>query len=75
MTLLPDDINAVKKTMEDKSKEEWKTPKGWSFPGKKTMAESNIHPSKPDTARTEHLTTVCSIFYFISNLLKQYYFL
>ena len=58
MTVVPDNLVAIKKDAEVTSKQKWKTPKGWSFPGKKTMVESNVHPLKPDIARTQYLITV-----------------
>ena len=58
MTVVPVNVEAVKKQEEKESKDAWKTPGGWVFPGKKTMIESNKHPNKPHISRVEELSMV-----------------
>lgn len=60
MTVVPVNVEAVKKQEEADSKTAWKTPNGWVFPGKKTMIESNKHPSKLPQARVDELNLVGS---------------
>ena len=59
MTVVPVNVPAVLKDEVMASKADWKTPKGWVFPGHKTMIESNKHPMKPDPIRLEELQAVC----------------
>ena len=58
MTVVPVNVPAKHKAEYDASKNAWKTPTGWIYPGKKTMRESNIHPMKPNLARLDQLEDV-----------------
>lgn len=58
MTVVPVNVEALKKQAEEESKARWKTEKGWSYPGFRSMQESNIHPRKPGTARRDSLKEV-----------------
>lgn len=58
MTVVPVNTEAVKKAEEQASKDNWKTPNGWVFPGRKTFIESNKHHKKPDPARVDELQMV-----------------
>ena len=67
MTVVPVNVDAEKKEEKEDAKAAWKTSAGWTYPGKKTMQEANIHGRKPDVARTEELTEV-----FNPSTLDQY---
>ncbi|XP_033746510.1 uncharacterized protein LOC117331748 isoform X3 [Pecten maximus] len=56
MTVVPVNVEALRKQAQKEAKERWKTETGWIYPGMKTMQECNIHPGRPDTARAEELT-------------------
>ncbi|XP_069101496.1 uncharacterized protein [Argopecten irradians] len=56
MTVVPVNVEALKKQAQKETKERWKTETGWIYPGMKTMQECNVHPGRPDTARAEELT-------------------
>lgn len=36
------------------------TPAGWTFPGKKSMQQSNVHPKQPAPSRSSELYEVSS---------------
>ncbi|XP_071128270.1 uncharacterized protein [Mytilus edulis] len=55
MTVVPVNVEALKKQAEVESKARWKTEKGLIYPGFRTMQESNIHPKKPGTPRRDSL--------------------
>lgn len=58
MTVVPVNVEAMKKKAEWDSKQKWKTEKGFIYPGMKSMLECNVHPSKPDPARLDELQEV-----------------
>lgn len=58
MTVVPVNVEALKKQAEVESKARWKTEKGLIYPGFRTMQESNIHPKKPGTPRRDSLREV-----------------
>lgn len=58
MTVTPVNPAALEKQEQQDSHAAWKTPQGWSFPGKKTMIDSNVHPLKLHPARVDQLTEV-----------------
>ncbi|CAH1783576.1 unnamed protein product [Owenia fusiformis] len=55
MTVVPINVEAIKKQEEQESKDKYRTPNGWTYPGKKTMQEANKHPNKPDEARIDEI--------------------
>ncbi|XP_025106751.1 uncharacterized protein LOC112571726 isoform X2 [Pomacea canaliculata] len=55
MTVSPVDPQALAKQEEQESKAHWRTKTGWIYPGKRSMIESNVHPSKPHISRIEEL--------------------
>ncbi|KAK3601780.1 hypothetical protein CHS0354_016147 [Potamilus streckersoni] len=57
MTVVPVNIETLKKEAAEKSQARWKTDQGWIYPGMKTMLEANIHPKKPHSAKIEELRT------------------
>ncbi|XP_021347646.1 uncharacterized protein LOC110446691 isoform X2 [Mizuhopecten yessoensis] len=56
MTVVPVNVEALKKQAQEEAKARWKTDSGWIYPGMKTMQECNVHPGRPNTARVEELT-------------------
>ena len=57
-TVVPIDLDAVKKEEQLASTKRWQTSNGFIFPGKKTALESNIHPKTPGNARLDELIKV-----------------
>nr|XP_022302036.1 uncharacterized protein LOC111110021 isoform X1 [Crassostrea virginica]XP_022302037.1 uncharacterized protein LOC111110021 isoform X1 [Crassostrea virginica]XP_022302039.1 uncharacterized protein LOC111110021 isoform X1 [Crassostrea virginica] len=55
MTVVPVNVEALKKAEKAESQARWKTEKGWIYPGMKSMLECNEHPQRPNTARIEEL--------------------
>lgn len=55
MTVVPVNVEALKKQAKAESKARWKTEKGFIYPGFKSMLESNVHPQRPDTAKRDSL--------------------
>ncbi|XP_056000936.1 uncharacterized protein LOC130048351 isoform X2 [Ostrea edulis] len=55
MTVVPVNVEAVKKEEKAESRARWKTEKGWIYPGMKPTLECNEHPQRPNTARIEEL--------------------
>ena len=58
MTFVPVNVTNARREEQLSSREQWRTPAGWTFPGKKTMQESNVHPQRPDPARADELLNV-----------------
>jgi hypothetical protein len=58
MTVVPVNVESIKKAETAESKARWKTEKGWIFPGMKSTLECNEHPQRPNTARIEELQEV-----------------
>lgn len=58
MTVVPVNVEAVKKEEKAESRARWKTEKGWIYPGMKPTLECNEHPQRPNTARIEELQEV-----------------
>ncbi|XP_062581954.1 uncharacterized protein LOC134243735 isoform X3 [Saccostrea cucullata] len=55
MTVVPVNVEALKKAEKEESRARWKTESGWIYPGMKSTLECNEHPRRPDTARIEEL--------------------
>lgn len=55
MTVVPVNVEALKKQAEAESKARWKTEDGWTYPGFRSMLDSNIHPKRPGTPRRDSL--------------------
>ncbi|XP_067683346.1 uncharacterized protein [Haliotis asinina] len=55
MTVVPVNPEALQKEAEEKAKALWRTESGFVYPGMKSMQDSNIHPKRPDDARTQEL--------------------
>ncbi|KAK6176744.1 hypothetical protein SNE40_014985 [Patella caerulea] len=55
MTVVPVNVDELKKASVQESKERWLTQSGWIQPGMKTMLESNAHPNDIGEARKESL--------------------
>ena len=64
MTVVPVNTEALRKKAKEDAINAFKTPKGWTYPGKKTMIESNVHPKKPDSFRSKEVYTVDSVIIF-----------
>lgn len=64
MTVSPVDPQALAKQEEQESKAHWRTKTGWIYPGKRSMIESNVHPSKPHISRIEELREVSGFLIF-----------
>ena len=58
MTVVPVNVEAERKAEMQAHKDKFRTPNGFTYPGKKTMIQSNAHPKKPDYARIEALQDV-----------------
>ena len=58
MTVVPVNVEALKKAEKAESQARWKTETGWIYPGMKSMLECNEHPQRPNTARIEELQEV-----------------
>lgn len=58
MTVVPVNIEALKKQEKLDSKACWKTEEGWIYPGIKTTEEDNVHPKKPHVAKVDELKEV-----------------
>lgn len=58
MTVVPVNVEALKKAEKEESQARWKMEKGWIFPGMKSTLECNEHPQRPNTARIEELQEV-----------------
>lgn len=58
MTVVPVNVEALKKAEKEESQARWKTEKGWIYPGMKSTLECNEHPQRPNTARIEELQEV-----------------
>ncbi|XP_076468773.1 uncharacterized protein LOC143299450 isoform X2 [Babylonia areolata] len=54
-TVVPVDVDDLAKEEVRRSKELWRTPTGWIYPGRRSMIESNVHPKRPSTARVDEL--------------------
>eukprot|EP00795_Rhopilema_esculentum_P002461 gene2461-18118_t len=54
-TVLPDNLDDVRKEEVESSRTKWRTADGFVFPGRKTSQESNKHPRHPDGARLDEL--------------------
>lgn len=59
MTVVPVNVEALKKAEKEESQARWKTEKGWIYPGMKSTLECNAHSQRPNTARIEELQEVC----------------
>ncbi|XP_070557636.1 uncharacterized protein [Ptychodera flava] len=55
-TVVPINVEAVKKAEEAALKAAWRTEDGFVYPGVKDAMESNIHVKKPHPARVDELT-------------------
>ncbi|XP_052781235.1 uncharacterized protein LOC128217855 isoform X2 [Mya arenaria] len=55
MTVVPVNVEALKKQEKAESEAQWKTEDGFVYPGVKTTLEANQHPKKPHTARIDEL--------------------
>ena len=65
MTVVPVNVEALKKQEAAEHRARFKTEKGWIFPGMKSMLECNVHPRRPITARVEELQEVGNSRYVI----------
>ena len=61
-------VEALAKAQREASIDSWKTPAGWTYPGKKTMIESNFHPQKPHPARIDDVHQVGKGFHMSRNI-------
>ncbi|XP_064632936.1 uncharacterized protein LOC135491169 isoform X2 [Lineus longissimus] len=55
MTVVPVNVEEVRKHQEELSRSQWRTDKGWVYPGVRNMIESNVHPRKPVEPRIDEL--------------------
>ncbi|XP_053378149.1 uncharacterized protein LOC123529262 isoform X2 [Mercenaria mercenaria] len=55
MTVVPVNVEALKKQEKLESEARWKTEEGWIYPGMKSTLEANEHPRHPHTARVDEL--------------------
>ncbi|KAL5013481.1 hypothetical protein ScPMuIL_007751 [Solemya velum] len=55
MTVVPVNVDALKKAREEENRARMRTIRGWTFPGMKSALESNTHQQHPDSARSEEL--------------------
>ena len=58
MTVVPVNVEALKKQEKLESEAQWKTEEGWIYPGMKTTLEANVHPKKPHVAKLDELQEV-----------------
>ena len=58
MTVVPVNVEALKKQEKLDSQAAWKTEEGWIYPGMKTTLEDNVHPKKPHPAAVDELNEV-----------------
>lgn len=58
MTVVPVNVEALKKQEALESKARWKTEEGWIFPGMETSLTDNENPKKPHPARVDELNEV-----------------
>ncbi|XP_063952895.1 uncharacterized protein LOC129255695 [Lytechinus pictus] len=54
-SVVPVNVEAVKKAEEQRSKDMWQAEDGFIYPGIPSAIESNVHPMKPDPARRDEL--------------------
>ena len=64
MTVVPVNVEALKKQEKLDSQAAWKTEEGWIYPGMKTTLEDNVHPKKPHPAAVDELNEV-NIYMFL----------
>ncbi|XP_074646485.1 uncharacterized protein LOC141902581 [Tubulanus polymorphus] len=55
MTVLPVNIDKLRKDQENHSRARWQTQNGFVYPGVKSTIDSNIHAKKPVEPRTDEL--------------------
>ena len=58
MTVVPVNVEALKKQDKLESEAHWKTEEGWIYPGMQTTLEANVHPKKPHVATMDELKEV-----------------
>lgn len=70
MTVVPVNVEALKKQEAMESQARWKTEDGWIFPGMHTALENNQNPKQPHPSRIDELNDVsCAMFeYQISRM-------
>ena len=59
MTVVPVNVEALKKQAKMESEARWNTEDGWIYPGMKTTLEANVHPKRPHVSRSDELLEVC----------------
>ena len=57
-SVVPVNEEAVKKAEEERSRGQWQTEGGFTYPGMPSSMESNVHSRKPDPARRDELKEV-----------------
>lgn len=55
MTVVPVNVEALKKQEKLESEAQWKTEEGWIYPGMQSTLEANQHPKHPHPARVDEL--------------------
>ena len=69
MTVVPVNVDALKKQEKTDSKSRWKTEDGWIYPGMRESLEDNKHPKKPHVAAVDELKEVelfvCFVLYYL----------
>jgi len=58
MTVVPVNVEALRKQEAAESRARWKTEDGFVYPGVETTLEANMHPKRPHPARVEELQEV-----------------
>ena len=71
MTVVPVNVDALKKQEKTDSKSRWKTEDGWIYPGMRESLEDNKHPKKPHVAAVDELKEV-ELFCLFCSLLSYY---
>ena len=61
MTVVPVNVEAVKKAEEEAHETAFRTLNGFTYPGEKTMIQTHAYLKKPDTARRAKLREVSAI--------------
>lgn len=62
MTVVPVNVEALKKQEKLASEAQWKTEEGWIYPGMKSTLEANEHPKHPHPARVDELREVQNLY-------------
>jgi len=67
MTVVPVNVEALKKQAKIDSQARWKTEDGWIFPGMDTSLENNENPKRPHYARVDELYDVSIASIYLSS--------